>query len=57
MFDQQLDPYNAAQFLLHDQYLAVGGLDRPVDAVAEVGPLVVDALLADSMPDPHHAGA
>ena len=51
-FDQQLDPYNAAQFLLHDQYLAVGGLDRPVDAVSEVGPLVVDALLADSMPDP-----
>ena len=51
-FDQQLDPYNAAQFLLHDQYLAVGGPDPAVDAVSEVGPLVVDTLLAGAMPDP-----
>ena len=52
MFDQQLDRNNAAQFLLHDQYLAVGGLDRPADAVTEVAQRVVDALLADSMPEP-----
>ena len=51
-FDQQLDPYNAAPFLLHDQYLAVGGPDRPVDAVGEVGLLVVDACWRDRCPIP-----
>ena len=56
-FDQQLDPYNAAQFLLHDQYVGVGDCGSRVDAVSEVGLLRAGHPAGGFDARSHHAGA
>ncbi len=49
-FDRQLDRYNAAEFLLRDQYVEGGG--QPVDAINEAAVLMMDGLLAGTVPEP-----
>jgi Protein of unknown function (DUF4012) len=52
-FDEDLDRYNAARFLLRDQY--VEGADssgQRVDAVNEAAVRMMGALLAGTLPDP-----
>ena len=51
-FDQQLDRYNAPQFLLHDQYVAGVDDGENIDALDEAAVRMMDALLAGSLPDP-----
>ena len=52
-FDVGIDRWYAAQFLLHDQYVLDPGAGvPPPDAMDEVAPQTLDALLAGTLPDP-----